>query len=56
MLVKLMVDNGNDAVHIAGSFVPPEAEAITGTKQSFAPAPASNARQHTITRQPVIIT
>ncbi len=36
--------------------IPPEAENITGTKQSFAPAPASNARQHTITRQPVIIT
>jgi hypothetical protein len=26
-------------------FIPPEAEAIVGTKQSFAPAPASNARQ-----------
>ncbi len=35
---KPMVDNGNDAVRMDGSSVPPEAEAITGTKQSFAPA------------------
>jgi hypothetical protein len=35
---KPMVDNGNDAVRIDGSSVPPEAEKIIGTKQSFAPA------------------
>jgi hypothetical protein len=38
MLVKQMVDNGNDAVRINDSLVPPEAEAIGGTKQRFAPA------------------
>jgi hypothetical protein len=33
-----MVGNGNDVVGMDCSHVPPEAEAITGTKQSFAPA------------------
>jgi hypothetical protein len=35
---KQIIRNGNDAVRIDGSSVPPEAEKIIGTKQSFAPA------------------
>jgi hypothetical protein len=38
MLLKQMVDTGKDVVRIDGFHVPPLAEAITGTKQSFAPA------------------
>jgi hypothetical protein len=33
-----MVDNEDDAVRINDLHVPPEAEGIIGTKQSFAPA------------------